>query len=88
MNIVWSRDETEFLAPHGIRSVSRVHREHPYEFDVMGSPYRVDYVPAEGNTWLFGGNSNWRGPILFPVNFLLLEALQRSTRTGTWVELS
>ncbi|HEU4525743.1 MAG TPA: hypothetical protein VFR62_12020, partial [Gemmatimonadales bacterium] len=70
-------DETEFLAPHGIRSVSRVHREHPYQFDVMGTPYRVDYVPAEGNTGLFGGNSNWRGPIWFPVNFLLMEALER-----------
>ncbi len=70
-------DETEFLAPHGIRSVSRVHRERPYQFDVMGTPYRVDYVPAEGNTGLFGGNSNWRGPIWFPVNFLLVEALER-----------
>jgi hypothetical protein len=70
-------DESEFLSPHGIRSVSRVHKDRPYEFDVLGQPYRVDYVPGEGNTGLFGGNSNWRGPIWFPINFLLVEALER-----------
>jgi len=70
-------DETEFLAAHGIRSVSRVHKDRPYQFDVMGMPFTVDYVPAEGNTGLFGGNSNWRGPIWFPINFLLIEALER-----------
>lgn len=70
-------DETEFLSPHGIRSVSKVHDAHPYEIDVQGMTHRVDYVPAEGNTGLFGGNSNWRGPIWFPINYLVLEALER-----------
>jgi hypothetical protein len=70
-------DESEFLSPHGIRSLSRVHQDHPYEFRVGGETHRVGYVPGESNTGLFGGNSNWRGPIWFPVNYLLVEALER-----------
>jgi len=70
-------DESEFLSPYGVRSLSRVHSREPYVLHVNGSEYRVDYTPAEGNTALFGGNSNWRGPIWFPLNYLLLEALQR-----------
>jgi hypothetical protein len=70
-------DEKEFLSPHGIRSVSRAHSEKPYVFHAGNEEFRVDYVPGEGNSYLFGGNSNWRGPIWFPVNFLLVEALQK-----------
>ncbi|HEV8438848.1 MAG TPA: glucosidase [Methylomirabilota bacterium] len=70
-------DESEFLSPHGIRALSRYHREHPYILDVDGRPHRVDYEPAESSTGLFGGNSNWRGPVWFPMNFLLIESLQR-----------
>ncbi|MGH9360536.1 MAG: MGH1-like glycoside hydrolase domain-containing protein, partial [Thermoanaerobaculia bacterium] len=70
-------DENEFLSPHGIRSVSRVHADRPFVFRAGGEEHRVDYVPGESSTGLFGGNSNWRGPIWFPVNFLLVEALQR-----------
>ncbi len=70
-------DENEFLSPYGIRSVSKCHERNPYVFHVNGEEFRVDYVPAEGNTGLFGGNSNWRGPIWFPINYLLVEALER-----------
>jgi hypothetical protein len=68
-------DEQEFLSPYGIRSLSRYHLDHPYEFDVHGEPYRVSYEPAESTTGLFGGNSNWRGPIWFPVNAMIIRAL-------------
>jgi hypothetical protein len=70
-------DEAEFLSPYGIRSVSRAYREQPFVLEFGGETYRVDYEPGESRTWLFGGNSNWRGPVWFPLNYLLIEALQR-----------
>jgi hypothetical protein len=70
-------DEKEFLSPYVIRSVSRVHKDHPYLFRLDGQEYRVDYEPGESTTGLFGGNSNWRGPVWFPFNYLLVEALER-----------
>ncbi|MBZ5634535.1 MAG: glucosidase [Acidobacteriia bacterium] len=69
--------ESEFLSPHGIRALSKYHQQQPFILPVDGQAYRVDYEPAESNTGLFGGNSNWRGPVWFPVNFLLIESLQR-----------
>jgi hypothetical protein len=68
-------DESEFLSPYGIRALSRQHLEHPYEFDVGSQAYRVGYLPAESDTGMFGGNSNWRGPIWMPVNVMLIRAL-------------
>lgn len=70
-------NENEFLSPYGIRALSRIHKDTPYVLGVNGSQHRVDYEPAESGTGLFGGNSNWRGPIWFPVNYLLIESLQK-----------
>jgi hypothetical protein len=93
-------DETEFLSDYGIRSVSKYHAEQPYRFQCNGTEYRVDYEPAESSTGLFGGNSNWRGPIWMPVNYLIIESLQKfhyylgdefkvecPTGSGNWMNL-
>ncbi|MEA2688589.1 MAG: hypothetical protein QOD51_1196 [Candidatus Eremiobacteraeota bacterium] len=70
-------DENEFLSPHGVRMLSRFHLEHPFVLKLGGEEFRCDYEPAESTSGLFGGNSNWRGPVWFPLNFLLVEALQK-----------
>jgi hypothetical protein len=73
-------DENEFLSPFGVRSVSRVHRDAPYTLASNGAEHKVDYEPGESTTGVFGGNSNWRGPVWFPVNYLLIESLQKFHR--------
>jgi hypothetical protein len=93
-------DQDEFLSPYGVRSLSRYHKDHPYAIDIAGHTYSVNYCPGESETQLFGGNSNWRGPVWFPINYLLIEALQRldyyygesfkiecPTGSGNWMTL-
>ena len=76
----WLFDEGEFLSPHGLRALSAWHRDHPYELDVEGVSASVDYEPAESTTAMFGGNSNWRGPVWFPLNYLVISVLDRYSR--------
>ena len=70
-------DEAEFLSSYGVRALSKYHHEHPYTFKANGDSLTVRYIPGESDSWMFGGNSNWRGPIWFPVNYLLIESLQK-----------
>jgi hypothetical protein len=70
-------DESEFLSPYGIRALSKYHEKHPYKLSIDGTEFTVKYTPGESDSYLFGGNSNWRGPIWMPVNFLIIESLQR-----------
>ena len=70
-------DENEFLSPYGIRALSKYHQAHPYVVDFNGSHYEVDYDPAESRSRIYGGNSNWRGPVWMPVNYLIVESLRR-----------
>jgi hypothetical protein len=73
-------DEAEFLSPHGFRSISAYHRDHPYVLEVPGLRAEIDYEPAESTTSMFGGNSNWRGPIWLPLNYLLVSVFERYAR--------
>ena len=73
-------DEAEFLSPHGLRALSAYHRDHPYVLDAEGVHATIDYEPAESTTNLFGGNSNWRGPVWFPLNYLITASLERYHR--------
>jgi hypothetical protein len=70
-------DETEFLSPYGVRSLSKAHRERPFTFEAFGGLFRVAYDPAESTSNMFGGNSNWRGPVWMPVNYLIVESIRR-----------
>jgi hypothetical protein len=70
-------DETEFLSEYGIRALSRYHEEHPYVYRAGKTDFVVQYLPGESDSGMFGGNSNWRGPVWFPINFLIVESLQR-----------
>jgi hypothetical protein len=70
-------DETEFLSPHGVRAVSKIYRDQPYEFTLDHTTFRLAYTPAESDSDMFGGNSNWRGPVWMPLNYLMVETLQR-----------
>ena len=81
-------DEREFLSPYGIRGVSRVHGEHPYKIALDGNVHQVDYEPGESTSGLFGGNSNWRGPVWFPVNFLLSSRYRNSITTSATISKS